>query len=113
MPSPRRAGGNRTPNPRLWRPVLYQLSYGPSGGGARGLTPTAASICAAGREGQRSPGSGEVTELGQDPFDLIRGVVVDEPDPHGPSRRLQPQALHHLDGVVVPVPHEHAPIGQG
>jgi hypothetical protein len=25
-----RPGGNRTPNPRFWRPVLYQLSYGPS-----------------------------------------------------------------------------------
>ena len=24
-----RPGGNRTPNPRFWRPVLYQLSYGP------------------------------------------------------------------------------------
>ena len=26
-----RPGGNRTPNPRFWRPVLYQLSYGPLG----------------------------------------------------------------------------------
>src|SRR6476646_9241342 len=26
---PDRPGGNRTPNPRFWRPVLYQLSYGP------------------------------------------------------------------------------------
>src|SRR4029079_4994960 len=25
-----RPGGNRTPNRRFWRPVLYQLSYGPS-----------------------------------------------------------------------------------
>src|SRR5262245_40432484 len=25
-----RAGGTRTPNPRFWRPVLYQLSYDPS-----------------------------------------------------------------------------------
>ena len=25
-----RPGGNRTPNPRFWRPVLYQLSYGPT-----------------------------------------------------------------------------------
>src|SRR2546423_10043965 len=24
-----RPGGNRTPNRRFWRPVLYQLSYGP------------------------------------------------------------------------------------
>ena len=24
-----RAGGTRTPNPRFWRPVLYQLSYDP------------------------------------------------------------------------------------
>src|SRR6266568_1038993 len=24
-----RPGGNRTCNPRFWRPVLYQLSYGP------------------------------------------------------------------------------------
>ena len=24
-----RPGGTRTPNPRFWRPVLYQLSYGP------------------------------------------------------------------------------------
>ena len=30
-----RAGGTRTPNPRFWRPVLYQLSYSPGlpGGG--------------------------------------------------------------------------------
>src|SRR3954467_608672 len=27
-----RPGGNRTPNRRFWRPVLYQLSYGPSPG---------------------------------------------------------------------------------
>ena len=26
---PYRPGGNRTPNRRFWRPVLYQLSYGP------------------------------------------------------------------------------------
>ena len=26
-----RAGGTRTPNPRFWRPVLYQLSYCPRG----------------------------------------------------------------------------------
>src|ERR1700740_1523781 len=24
-----RSGGDRTPNPRFWRPVLYQLSYTP------------------------------------------------------------------------------------
>src|SRR5258708_23983525 len=24
-----RSGGTRTPNPRFWRPVLYQLSYTP------------------------------------------------------------------------------------
>jgi hypothetical protein len=24
-----RSGGARTPNPRFWRPVLYQLSYTP------------------------------------------------------------------------------------
>ena len=33
--SKHRPGGNRTPNPRFWRPVLYQLSYGPSKGRAR------------------------------------------------------------------------------
>src|SRR2546425_2671001 len=27
--SPDRPGRNRTCNPRFWRPVLYQLSYGP------------------------------------------------------------------------------------
>src|SRR5262245_51419191 len=27
---PGRTGGNRTPNPRFWRPVLCQLSYCPS-----------------------------------------------------------------------------------
>ena len=32
---PNRPGGNRTPNPRFWRPVLYQLSYGPSVPAAR------------------------------------------------------------------------------
>ena len=26
-----RSGGARTPNPRFWRPVLYQLSYTPAG----------------------------------------------------------------------------------
>src|SRR6266403_5211383 len=26
-----RSGGARTPNPRFWRPVLYQLSYTPTG----------------------------------------------------------------------------------
>src|ERR1700679_1105763 len=25
-----RSGGARTPNPRFWRPVLYQLSYTPN-----------------------------------------------------------------------------------
>lgn len=25
-----RSGGARTPNPRFWRPVLYQLSYTPA-----------------------------------------------------------------------------------
>ena len=30
-----RAGGTRTPNRRFWRPVLYQLSYCPSGRGGR------------------------------------------------------------------------------
>src|SRR5690348_13956639 len=25
-----RSGGARTPNPRFWRPVLYQLSYAPN-----------------------------------------------------------------------------------
>jgi hypothetical protein len=29
-PLPYRPGGTRTPNRRFWRPVLYQLSYGPS-----------------------------------------------------------------------------------
>jgi hypothetical protein len=29
---PDRPGGNRTPNRRFWRPVLYQLSYGPRAG---------------------------------------------------------------------------------
>ncbi len=28
---PSRPGRNRTCNPRFWRPVLYQLSYGPKG----------------------------------------------------------------------------------
>src|SRR3984957_8479616 len=27
-----RRGGTRTPNPRFWRPVLYQLSYTPTKG---------------------------------------------------------------------------------
>jgi hypothetical protein len=27
-----RSGGARTPNPRFWRPVLYQLSYTPING---------------------------------------------------------------------------------
>src|SRR6266700_5246302 len=27
--TPNRPGRNRTCNPRFWRPVLYQLSYGP------------------------------------------------------------------------------------
>src|SRR5689334_4165625 len=30
-----RPGGNRTPNRRFWRPVLYQLSYGPTPGRLR------------------------------------------------------------------------------
>ena len=29
-PVANRPGGNRTPNRRFWRPVLYQLSYGPT-----------------------------------------------------------------------------------
>src|SRR2546430_4482801 len=32
-----RPGGNRTPNPRLWRPVLCQLSYWPSLSSLQGL----------------------------------------------------------------------------
>ncbi len=31
-----RAGGTRTPNRRFWRPVLYQLSYCPTGRGSPG-----------------------------------------------------------------------------
>src|SRR5688500_10742070 len=31
-------GGNRTPNRRFWRPVLYQLSYGPSSGRGQNRT---------------------------------------------------------------------------
>src|SRR5262245_38300201 len=27
-----RSGGTRTPDPRFWRPMLYQLSYTPTGG---------------------------------------------------------------------------------
>ena len=38
-----RPGGNRTPNPRFWRPVLCQLSYWPWPWAARGL-PTTASL---------------------------------------------------------------------
>src|SRR5947209_8491464 len=30
-PLPSTSGGNRTPNRRFWRPVLYQLSYARSG----------------------------------------------------------------------------------
>ncbi len=30
-----RSGGARTPNPRFWRPVLYQLSYTPAAPSAR------------------------------------------------------------------------------
>ena len=39
-----RPGGTRTPNPRFWRPVLYQLSYGPlfsNGQGRNRTTDTA------------------------------------------------------------------------
>jgi hypothetical protein len=34
-----RPGGNRTPNRRFWRPVLYQLSYGPTMGWLTGIEP--------------------------------------------------------------------------
>jgi hypothetical protein len=33
-----RPGGTRTPNRRFWRPVLYQLSYGPTHGQGRSRT---------------------------------------------------------------------------
>jgi hypothetical protein len=33
-----RPGGNRTPNRRFWRPVLYQLSYGPIHGQGQSRT---------------------------------------------------------------------------
>src|SRR5690606_5688296 len=33
-----RPGGTRTPNRRFWRPVLYQLSYGPTHGQGRNRT---------------------------------------------------------------------------
>ena len=36
-------GGNRTPNRRFWRPVLYQLSYGPTSPRARERTPARSS----------------------------------------------------------------------
>src|SRR5438046_2608739 len=38
---PGRSGGARTPNPRFWRPVLYQLSYTPSSTGPRASGPHA------------------------------------------------------------------------
>src|SRR5882762_9205357 len=34
-----RPGRNRTCNPRFWRPVLYQLSYGPKKGWLTGIEP--------------------------------------------------------------------------
>src|SRR3954466_10312188 len=42
-----RGGGNRTPNQRFWRPLLYQLSY----------TPVFISFRRHSRDPQRSPGS--------------------------------------------------------
>ena len=43
LPAPphHRPGGNRTPNPRFWRPVLYQLSYGPTNQPRRFFRPLA------------------------------------------------------------------------
>src|SRR5208282_6351581 len=38
-----RSGGARTPNPRFWRPVLYQLSYAPI------RAPTLAASCIGGK----------------------------------------------------------------
>jgi hypothetical protein len=40
-PTRHRPGGTRTPNPRFWRPVLYQLSYGPLYPEPARLLPTA------------------------------------------------------------------------
>src|SRR4051794_1744267 len=42
-----RRGGNRTPNQRFWRPLLYQLSY----------APVVISFRRHSRDPQRSPGS--------------------------------------------------------
>ena len=47
--------------------------------------------------------SAQLVERGQQPVDLVLGVVVDEARAHG-ARALQPEQLHDLDRVVVAVP---------
>src|SRR4029453_10892424 len=53
-----RPGGNRTPNRRFWRPVLYQLSYGPS---------TDRAATRPGPLGARRPEPGRVAETWRPP----------------------------------------------
>src|SRR5208283_573177 len=46
-----RSGGTRTPSPRFWRPVLYQLSYTPVGPTGRLSMPQRRPGCKSGFEG--------------------------------------------------------------
>ena len=48
----------------------------------------------------------------QQPLDLFGGVVVREANPHHPSALLHTQALGQINGVVVAVPREYAPLAE-
>ena len=52
----------------------------------------------------------ELRERGEEAVDLVRGVVVDDADPHRAVR--QAEALHDLDRVVVAVPHGEAALAE-
>ena len=73
------SGGNRTPNPRFWRPVLYQLSYARTGSRAR-RPPRPA------RGGARPPAD----RIGSDP---APDDALSSDDPADAARRRAGRAL--------------------
>ena len=100
-----RAGGTRTPNRRFWRPVLYQLSYCPSGARAP-VTARAAKAAGSTRRYHRPrAGLPTATGLGRD----LSGGTPGIPAARRAQRvslwrvcwRSQRQYLRHLDALPV------------
>src|SRR5207247_4153103 len=85
--------------PRYPSPPRITMRIGASGGGVRDPSYPEARCGRSARE---------VLERLEHAVDLRDRVVVAEADPHRTARLEEPQAVEHLDRVVVPVPREDA-----